>query len=421
MTQGRALGAWQVAALLVSASYGIGFLFGSGEMALTHGMGGALYGVATAFGMLLLGTFAAPLWRGGMPIWDWFGQAYGTGLRSAVALLSVIWMAGVLAAQIHGGVAILTLLGAQEWVAYCAVLAGIYVAARLDLRVASMVFSFFLLASGAVLVQALLAAGGGAFYLRGPAQFVSDLGTFPSGELLAMTVAIVALVCTGADYHQFVLAGRRPVAAVTGCLLAALCLAAVSFLPVAVVLALQAGGGLDELKSAKQVIPLALAKAASPWGALAGKILLLGLSGAALGSGAAILRAMTSALASATHRPARSPWLALCALAVGAALAARGQGIVATMVSVNIVYIGGVAALFAALLMRWELSRNQALRILAAGLAGSLAVYLAAWAGKLDGNGDFPSLLAGLLCSGAVMALECVLRRGAMVRNLRKR
>ena len=31
----RVLGALQVAALLVSASYGIGFLFGSGEAALT--------------------------------------------------------------------------------------------------------------------------------------------------------------------------------------------------------------------------------------------------------------------------------------------------------------------------------------------------------------------------------------------------
>ena len=42
----RALGSLQVAALLVSASYGIGFLFGSGELALSHGMAGSIYGVA---------------------------------------------------------------------------------------------------------------------------------------------------------------------------------------------------------------------------------------------------------------------------------------------------------------------------------------------------------------------------------------
>ncbi len=38
----RALGSLQVAALLVSASYGIGFLFGSGELALSHGMAASM-------------------------------------------------------------------------------------------------------------------------------------------------------------------------------------------------------------------------------------------------------------------------------------------------------------------------------------------------------------------------------------------
>lgn len=410
----RALNAIQVGALLVSASYGIGFLFGSGEMAITHGMGGSIYGLGTAFGMLLLMLFAARLWRAAIPIWDWFGQAYGTRLKNSVALLSVIWMAGVLAAQIHGGVAIVKLLGLGEFAAYALVLVCIYGASRINLRAASTVFSFFLVASGLVLVYALVSTDSTAIYVQGPSLFVADLHKFEPTALLAITVAIVALVCTGADYHQFVLAARKPADAVFGCLLAGICLAAVSFLPASVVIGLQESGGLNGLQDAKQVIPFALAKVASPLGAITGKVLLLGLSAAALGSGAAILRAMTSALGSATvrFRESTSPRLALCALAMGAALAARGQGIVATMVSVNVIYIGSIATLFAVLLAGWKLAPAQAGRVMAAGFIGSFCVYLASWAGWLNENGDLLSLTVGLLLSGVALAAETVLRRG---------
>jgi fatty acid desaturase len=95
--------ALQVAALLVSASYGIGFLFGSGEMALMHGMAGGIYGVATALGMLAC----------------WRVRQAGCGssacrsgscsdvpsvqrLQRAVALLSLVWMSGVLGGPDRG-------------------------------------------------------------------------------------------------------------------------------------------------------------------------------------------------------------------------------------------------------------------------------------------------------------------------------
>jgi SSS family solute:Na+ symporter len=91
----RVLGSLQVAALLVSASYGIGFLFGSGEMALTHRHGGRLYGVATALGML-----AGELRRQVVEARHAGLGVVRTRLRSAhparVALLSLVWMSGVL-------------------------------------------------------------------------------------------------------------------------------------------------------------------------------------------------------------------------------------------------------------------------------------------------------------------------------------
>lgn len=105
------LSAWQVAALLVSASYGIGFLFGSGEVALQWGMAGSIYAVVTALGIAMLALTAPQLWRSGLLVWQVLGVAYGAKVSALVALLSVVWMSGVLAAQIHGGVAVVKLMG----------------------------------------------------------------------------------------------------------------------------------------------------------------------------------------------------------------------------------------------------------------------------------------------------------------------
>ncbi|CDN88070.1 hypothetical protein BN948_02502 [Hydrogenophaga intermedia] len=391
----------QVAALLVSASYGIGFLFGSGEMALQHGMGASVYGLATAVGMLLLAMFARRLWRTGEPIWNLFGRAYGSGLGRCVALLSLIWMAGVLAAQVHGGVAIVKLLGLGELASYVVVLGAIFGASRLDLSRASSLFTFFLALSGLVFVYVLLTGPGGSIYVRGPAQFLVDLSSFRPAALLAIVVAVVVLVCTGGDYHQFVLAAKTPRAAVIGCLLAGTILTAISFVPASVVLGLQAGGQLTALADPKQAIPVALLTGSRSLGLAAGPILLIGLSVAALGCGAAILRAMADALRSSVAGEVSPTRSAGVALLLGALLAARGQGIIETMVSVNVVYIGSIAVVFVGLLTGRVLTSWQAGIVVASGFLGSVTVYVFASLSSLSAvsESDLVSLGVGLLLS----------------------
>ena len=402
----RTLNALQVAALLVSASYGIGFLFGSGEMAMAHGMAGSIYGLATALGMLLLALFAARVWRSGMAIWDVFGLAFGERTRKAVALLSLVWMAGVLAAQIHGGVATVSLLGLPTVGAYALVLTCILLASRLRLGAASTVFSLFLLASGVVLVVALIHGRGGAIYLESPQRFIADAPSLGIGAMLSISVAVAALVCTGADYHQFLLAARRASGAVMGCLIASGCLMAVSFLPASVVLGFKETGSLAQLHNAKQIIPYILTQEVGHLGAAISTLVLIGLSAAALGSGAAITRAMADALSSAAGgtKPTSSPWTGIVALGIATALTLRGQGIVATMVSVNVIYIGSIAVVFAALLAGWRLTTSQASLVMGSGFVASLGVYLASWTGVHFSDAVLASLIAGLAAS-AVMAL----------------
>ena len=406
----RNLGGLQVAALLVSASYGIGFLFGSGELAMRHGMAGSIYGVATAAGMFVLALGAHRLWSVGVPVWEWFGRAYGPTLQRAVALLSLVWMAGVLAAQIHGGAAVASLLGLSPETAFVLVLALLFGASRLDLRFASTVFALCLLASAVVLVYALVVSGGLPMYLRALPEFSYDLATFSGPRLLALTLAVCLLVCTGADYHQFVLAARQPSGAMLGCILAGVALIAVGFLPAALVVTMQQAGALADVPDSKQVIPLLLARVTAALGPGADQLMLVALSTAALGSGAAILRAMASALASALPTTAadRPAARALAALGLGAAVASRGQGIVDTMVSVNVVYIASIAICLVALLRGTVLSPRHAATIMATGFAASVAVYAAGWMGWLAGDADVISLVAGLGASAVVAAALAV-------------
>lgn len=402
----RSLSSLQVAALLVSASYGIGFLFGSGELALRHGMAGSIYGVATAAGMFILALVGRRLWASGVPVWEWFGRAYGPRLQRAVALLSLVWMAGVLAAQVHGGSAVAELLGLSRGSAFVAVLSLVYFASRMNLRFASFVFAMCLLSSALVLVYALVVSGGLSLYLRAAPVFSQDLETFSGPRLLAITLAVTLLVCTGADYHQFMLAARRPTSAIVGCVLAGIALFAVSFLPSALVVTMQHASALNDLSGTQQVIPLLLARVVGALGTGADKLMLAALSTAALGSGAAILRAMASALASAAPAkiPERHPAVTLTALGLGAAVASRGQGIVDTMVSVNVVYIASIAVCLAALLRGAVLSTRNAAMTMAAGFVASVAVYVAGWTGWLTGDADVMSLVAGLAASALAAA-----------------
>ena len=406
----RILSTVQVAVLLISASYGIGFLFGSGEMALSLGMAGGTYGVATAIGMMVLAVFAKRLWRSGVPVWELFGRAFGARLQAAVALLSVVWMAGVLAAQIHGGAAVIGLLGLPTPWHYAMVCVLIYAASRLDLRLASTVFAVCLLASGLVLAYALLMSGGFGVYAAALPLFAHDLSMLDPARVVSMMLAVGVLVCVGADYHQFVFAARQPSAAVWGCVLAGLGLLLIAFLPPAVVVAMQREGDLDAVADGKQVVPFLLARVAATVGPGADKVMLAALIAAALGSGAAIVRAMTSALASIAPQRATPPQasLALVAIGIGAALAARGQGIIETMVSVNVIYIASVAVVFAAVMGNFSLSPRCAGLIMSAGFAAAFAAYVAGWAGLLGERADLISLLAGLCASAVVAAMYAV-------------
>jgi solute:Na+ symporter, SSS family len=418
----RTLGAVQVGALLISASYGIGFLFGSGEDALRYGMAGAMYGVATAVGMLAMATFAGRLWIAGRAVWDLLGDQAGERVRRLVALLSVVWMAGVLAAQIHGAVAIVRLLGAGAVTAHVVAVVLILAASRFELRAASLVFAACLAASAVVLVFALVTTGGVDQYTASLPAFAQALPSVGAVPLITIAVGVGLLVCTGADYHQFVLAARGPVAAVRGCLIAGVGLILLAFLPPAVVLSAVAQPAWPGVADPKQVVPQVLALAARDVSAVAGPVMLGVLGAAALGSGAAVLRAMVSAL-QAAELARLSAWpLLLAGMAMAAATALTGSGlsIVDTMVSVNVVYIASVGVSLFALLCGKDDHAIDEVWVIAAGFVASVLVYTARLLGWHVPNVELVALVVGL-ASAVLTRLALHRRHGNLPRRAMRR
>ena len=408
--KGEQLGVLQVAALLVSASYGIGFLFGSGEFAVAHGMAGNLYPWLTGLGMLLLALLAGRIWRLGMPVWDLFGRSYGPVVKRYVATLSVIWMTGVLAAQIQGATTTLALAGVSHSLALPLVIVPVFLAGQLGLALASKIFSVCLLASSAVLLLAVIDFWGLDIYVHALARVAADIHGVSPAQIATMTIAVIFLVVTGADYQQFVIAGSSRRHAWIGCALAALVLLVVGALPASAVLAATRAGVLTQVGDAKEAIPLILVHMSDRFGKGAGSVMLLTLVAAALGSGAAVLRAMTTAVLALGAGPGAVSRLGTSALLVlaGGVVASRGQAIIETMIDLNIVYIASIAPLFALVLLNVTVPAIAAQRALVAGCIASLVLYTMKWTGLVTGNVELAFLGAGMLAS--ILALAYHLR-----------
>jgi SSS family solute:Na+ symporter len=406
------LSAWQVAALLVSTSYGIGFLFGSGEVTLQWGMAGSIYAIVTALGVLVLAMAAPKLWRSGMQIWQVLGAAYGVRVSKLVALLSVVWMSGVLAAQIHGGVAVMKLMGVSTMPAYTLMLVHIFAASRMNLKLAAKVFAMCLIASSLLMLYALFSVNGLPVLWQAVPSFATDLQRIPMARLWAILLAIAPLVVTGADYQQFVMAAKSKRAAVLGCMIAAGILFLLGFLPAAVVLGYANEQTIAPLDNDNQIIPFILAGVAKRLASGYGWVMLAGLLTAALGSAAAIVRAMGSAASDALGAKGQTAWVNIAMVLLGGLIASRGQAIIDTMVALNMVYLGAIGVVFATLFMRWKISAQGAWAAMIAGFAGSLLGYLLGWAGWTTLDADLLSLTAGLLASlvvfGSYAAAACL-------------
>jgi SSS family solute:Na+ symporter len=355
----------QVTVLLIGTSCGIGFLMGTGELALHQGMAGCLYALATALGLAVLAFYAPMLRRGGQSIWSRFDQTYGPSVSHSVALLSLIWMTGVLAAQIRGGSAVLVLTGIPDTAA---------------LLLMSGILGICMLACGVMLGTTLLETSELGIWLRAPVLFASALRHTAIAHTGFSAAAVVAMVICGADYQQFVIAANTPKTARIGCMLAAGCVFVAGFLPASAVIATHTLWHLDNVDNPVQIVPMVLIHTMPD--NISPALVIATLIAAAVGAGCAILRSMSTALTATQPRIFRHCiWSRILPVVLSSFVASRGQNLIDMMIELNMVYLAAVGPLLLLRLLHLHLSDAAASASLAAGCSMALTCYLLSWTG----------------------------------------
>jgi SSS family solute:Na+ symporter len=404
----RTLNAAQVASLLVSTSCGIGFLLGTGELAVRQGMASCLYAIATALGLTVLAFCAPLLWAAGQSIWNWLAQLYGPSVSSHVALLSLAWMTGVLAAQIRGASSLLamtTMPPASALLLTDLLLVGL---SLMRLSWLSAGFAFCMLACNVVLVHSLVETGGLVVWLHSPARFIDAVRLLPLAHTGYVVVSVVAMVICGSDYQQFIIAARTPTTARTGSLLAAMVVFTIGFLPASAVIAAVPIWNPDGVADPVQTVPIVLMHSFSLYSMSTTRDLVtVILLTTALGSGCSILRAMCDAAATLGPRFITKPlWSRSLPIVLASLVSMRGQSLVDMMVDLNIVYLAAVGPLLGLGLLRVRVSDKAAKASIATGCGIAVTCYLIRWMGVVAMPEATPLFVAPPLAFAVMLAIQ---------------
>lgn len=286
----RRLGVFSLATLLVSAHYGLGFLLGTAEQAMTRGAGGSLYAVSVGLGTLVTLALAKFYWSEVEQIWTLLGNRYGKLVKVGVGFMSWVSLVGIEAVQIIAATSILKVAGVPTVSSMVILTLMFFILSLLPIEKASWIFRGLLLLNILSLIYALAILHGLPEYGRLSVEFIPTLAHIPASEAIGVSLSTILLVLIDMKCQQFIIQAKDINTAYLGCILAALALIVLAFLPAAVVVTAQNANILPLDLMGKEAIPYVLAwiggGADHPWGIF----LTAALAVPALGLGSSILR-----------------------------------------------------------------------------------------------------------------------------------
>lgn len=295
--QQRNLGGVSLAALLVSAHYGLGFLLGTGEKAFGLGTAGCLYAVSVALGTLALLAIGKFYWQQVEPLWTLLGDRYGQQARVLIGTMSWSALIGVGAVQTIAGAFILKVLGVPLVPAMVGLTLAAAVLSALPLQKAGIVFRSLLLFNVLVLLYGLWALGGLHRYVQAPAEFVPQLvDRVEPTTILTVSLLTIFQGLLDMKYQQFIVRAKSLRSLYTGILLAGGIFLLLAFVPSTAVAAAQAADILPAELTGKEAIPYILAWLGGGSDRPLGIFLVLALVVPALGVGSSVLRMQAKAV-----------------------------------------------------------------------------------------------------------------------------
>ncbi len=345
MSEHRTLDPFSLAALLVSAHYGLGFLLGTAEQSVTLGLAGSLYAVSLGLGTIALLGLAKFYWTKVEQIWTLLGVRYGNQVKIIVGFMSWTSLIGIESVQMISGAFILKVLGVPVIVSMIFLAILFTFISLLPVEKAGFLFRGLLLVNLLALIYGLWVLHGFPDYLRSPIQFISSLKQVSTPNLIGISLCTILLVIIDMKYQQFVVQAKNMKTLYQGCVLAAFLLIILAFLPSSVVIAAQNTGILPPDINAKETLPFILSWIGGGTDKPLGIILIMSLLVPALGVGSSILRIQTKTILDFHILP---PFkfdrflITLINISLALVIALRGGNIVELIVSFYAVYVAAV-------------------------------------------------------------------------------
>lgn len=350
----RKLGVFSLATLLVSAHYGLGFLLGTAEQAMVQGAGGSLYAVSIGLGTLVVLALVRFYWSEVEQIWTLLGNRYGKLVKVGVGLMSWVSLIGIAAVQIIAATSILNVTGVPSLPSMVALTLMFFILSLLPIEKASWIFRGLLLLNILSLVYALGTLHGLPEYGRLSIEFIPTLGQIPPAEAVGVSLSTILLVLIDMKCQQFIIQAKDIYTAYLGCILAALALIGLAFLPAAVVVTAQNANILPLGLVNKEAIPYVLAwiggGADHPWGIFLTTVLAV----PALGLGSSVLRIQNKTVLDLEVIPDSAQNYILVAVInalLALAVAFKGGEIVSLILSFYAAYLSTVWVPFIAYLL----------------------------------------------------------------------
>jgi SSS family solute:Na+ symporter len=354
MSENRRLDAFSLAALLVSAHYGLGFLLGTAEKSLTLDTAGSLYAVSLGLGTIALLALAKFYWTQVEQIWTLLGNRYGSQVKIIVGLMSWLSLIGIEAVQLISGAFILKVLGIPVLPSMIVLAILFTLISVLPVEKASFLFRGLLVLNFLALLYGLWVLHGFPQYLRSPLEFIPSLEQVSLPTLIGVSLSTILLVLIDMKYQQFVVQAKDVQSLYQGCVLAAILLLLLALLPSSVVIAAKEAGILPTDIDGKETLPFILSWIGGGADKPLGVVLIISLLVPALGVGSSILRVQTKTIldfnilpTSNFNRLLITIFNALLALAV----ALKGGEIINLIVSFYAAYVSAVLVPFIAYLL----------------------------------------------------------------------
>ncbi len=373
----RQLGTFSLAALLVGANYGLGFILGTAENALTQGIAGSLYAVSTGLGLFVLAGLARFYWIEQEPIWTLLGRRYGSSIKTFIGIMSWAWMVGVVAAQILGGAFILKCLGLPLSASLITIAVLFSSLSLLSIDKVGNIFKWLLAINSIVILYCLIRLGGLSDYIYAPIDFLSAIKEIPIAQQMGTVLTTTLVIPIGMQFQVFLVQSQTIQTAYRACILGGVVLIFLAFVPSEVAIVARDSGILPAEIVGKEVIPYVLSWLGGGLHEPLSIFLMLFLLCSALGSGSGLLRAMNQTLFELELLPkfARPRVvLTIANVILALTIASFGGSILGLMVSFYALYVSSVWIPFVAYLLEGNSSlKFSTTSVQFALLGGSIA------------------------------------------------